>query len=76
MYLKVGSKEGDDTDQFSMELLEQHNELLERLRNAKQQLDPVLSLVSQREHLLQLRDELDNLLRDPSRLTDRRNSHK
>ena len=57
---------------FSMEVFEQHNQLFEQLRQAKAQLDPIVALVNEREHL----KELESIMKDPSRYTDRRNSNK
>ncbi len=61
---------------FSMEGFEPHNQLFEQLRQAKAQLDPIVALVNEREHLLELQKELESIMKDPSRYTDRRNSNK
>ena len=61
---------------FSMEVLEQHNQLFEQLQQAKAALDPIVALVNEREHLLELQKELESIMKDPSRYTDRRYSNK
>ena len=61
---------------FSMEVFEKHNQLLEQLREAKARLDPIATLVNEREHLLELQKELESIMKDPSRYSDRRNSNK
>ena len=61
---------------FSMEVFEQHSQLFEQLRQAKAQLDPIVALVNEREHLLELQKELESIMKAPSRYTDRRNSNK
>ena len=63
-------------DQFSMDVLDQHNQLYERVLEAKEELDPIVNLINRRENLLQLKEELDVLLKDPRRYTDKRNSNK
>ena len=52
-----------------MDVLDQHNQLYERVLEAKEELDPIVNL-------LQLKEELDVLLKDPRRYTDKRNSNK
>ena len=59
-----------------MELLEQHQQALGQLEEFKKQLDPIINKMDRREHILNSKIELDALLEDPSRLTDRRNSFK
>ena len=63
-------------DQYSMDVFEQHNQLYTRLVVEKEKLDPLVELITHREHLLQVKDELERLKKDPSRYLDRRNSHK
>ena len=62
--------------QFSMEVSEQHNVLFEQLKRAKEALDPVVKGVNEREHLLELQKELEKIMQDPSRYTDRRNNYR
>ena len=62
--------------QFSMEVFEQHNVLFEQLKRAKEALDPVVKGVNEREHLLELQKELEKIMQDPSRYTDRRNNYR
>ena len=62
--------------QFSMEVFEQHTVLFEQLKQAKAALDPVVKGVNEREHLLELEKELERIMQDPSRYTDRRNNYK
>ena len=50
-------------DQFTMELFEQHNELYDQLVDAKNE-------------MLDLQEELEQLLKDPRRYTDKRNGSK
>ena len=59
-----------------MELLDQHNQLYEQVLEVKAELDPIVSLIDRRENLLQLKEELDVLVKDPRRYTDKRNSNK
>ena len=59
-----------------MDLLEQHQQALVQLEEFKKQLDPIINKMDQREHVLNNKIELDALLKDPSRLTDKRNSFK
>ena len=59
-----------------MDLLEQHQQALVQLEEFKKQLDPIINKMDRREHILNSKIELDALLKDPSRLTDRRNSFK
>ena len=59
-----------------MDVLDQHNQLYERVLGAKEELDPIVNLINRRESLLQLKEELDVLLKDPRRYTDKRNSNK
>ena len=59
-----------------MELLEQHQQALGQLEEFKKQLDPIINKMDRREHIMNSKIELDALLKDPSRLTDRRNSFK
>ena len=59
-----------------MDLLEQHQQALVQLEEFKKQLDPIINKIDRREHVLNSKIELDALLKDPSRLTDKRNSFK
>ena len=59
-----------------MELLEKHQQALGQLEEFKKQLDPIINKMDRREHIMNSKIELDALLKDPSRLTDRRNSFK
>ena len=59
-----------------MELLEQHQQALGQLEEFKKQLDPIINKMDRREHILNSKIELDALLKDPNRLTDKRNSFK
>ena len=60
-------------DQFTMELFEQHNELYDQLVDAKNDLDPIVEQIDRREKMLDLQEELEQLLKDPRRYTDKRN---
>lgn len=59
-----------------MDVFEQHNQLYKRVVGAKEELEPIVTLINRRESLLQLKEELDVLLKDPRRYTDKRNSNK
>ena len=63
-------------DQFTMELFEQHNELYDQLVDAKNDLDPIVEQIDRREKMLDLQEELEQLLKDPRRYTDKRNGSK
>ena len=63
-------------DQFTMELFEQHNELYDQLVDAKNDLDPIVEQIDRREKMLDLQEELEQLLKDPRRYTDKRNGRK
>lgn len=63
-------------DQFTMELFEQHNELYDQLVDAKNDLDPIVEQIDRREKMLDLQEELEKLLKDPRRYTDKRNGSK
>ena len=63
-------------DQFTMELFEQHNELYDQLVDAKNELDPIVEQIDRREKMLDLQEELEQLLKDPRRYTDKRNGSK
>lgn len=59
-----------------MELLEDHQRLYEQLEQARIVLDPIVEKLKRKEEFLRSKPELEALLRDPSRLTDKRNSFK
>lgn len=59
-----------------MELLEQHQQALLQLEEFKRQLDPIIIKINRRDHFMNSKIELEALLKDPSRLTDKRNSFK
>lgn len=64
------------TENFTMELFEEHKQLYERLREAKSTLDPVVEKINKRENLLNTRLELEALRSNPKRYSDRRYSNK
>lgn len=63
-------------DEYSMELFENHQQLYKELEDAKNILDPVVEKINKKEILLNSKRELEALLKDPTRLTDKRNSFK
>ena len=63
-------------DNYSMELFEQHQQLYMLMDEVNQALKPIVTRIERREQLMSSRQELDALLKDPTRLTDKRNSGK
>lgn len=63
-------------DMYSMELFENHQQLYKELEEAKNVLDPVIEKINKKEILQNSKRELEALLKDPTRLTDKRNSFK